>query len=124
MTTRFLRSRATIGVRDVTEAIAFYRRAVGFDVIVTMGEPPSFALIGMGEVGLGLVACEVPPVAGFACCYVDVHGVEALFQRCVEAGVTITSPLTRQPWGNHDFVVADPDGNQIAFGEVPAEMPS
>ncbi|MDQ1411987.1 MAG: hypothetical protein QOE07_575, partial [Acidimicrobiaceae bacterium] len=31
-------------------------------------------------------------------------------------------PLTRQAWGNYDFVIADPDGHQLAFGEVPARL--
>jgi len=120
---RYLRSRTTIGVRDVVASIAFYERAVGFEVVVTMGERPTFALIGTGGVGLGLVESDPAPVAPFACCYIDVEGVEDLHRRCVEAGVTITSPLTTQPWGNRDFVIADPDGHQIAFGEVPADAP-
>jgi predicted enzyme related to lactoylglutathione lyase len=89
--------------------------------MVTMGEPPTFAMISHGEVGLGLVRTERPAVADFACCYVDVDGVEALHQRCVDAGATVTNPLTRQPWGNYDFVIADPDGHQLAFGEVPGQ---
>ena len=119
MSTHFLRARTTIGVRDVGTSIEFYERAVGFEVTATMGDPVSFALIGSGGIGLGLVETASPAVAGFVCCYFDVAGVEELHLRCLDAGATITSPLTRQPWGNHDFVVADPDGHQIAFGEVP-----
>jgi len=51
--TRFLKSRTTLGVRSVPDAIDFYEKAVGFAVITTMGEPPTFALIGNGEAGLG-----------------------------------------------------------------------
>jgi predicted enzyme related to lactoylglutathione lyase len=119
MTTRFLRGRATIGVRDVSAAIRFYEQAIGFEVVVTMGEPANFALIGSRGIGLGLVETPTPSVADFVCCYFDIEGVEALHQRCLDAGATVTSPLTRQPWGNYDFVIADPDGHQIAFGEVP-----
>ena len=119
--TRFLKSRTTLGVRSVPDAIDFYEKAVGFAVITTMGEPPTFALIGNGEAGLGLGQVEQPAVADFACCYFNIEGVEELHRRCVEAGATITSPLTHQPWGNYDFVVADPDGHQIAFGEVPTQ---
>lgn len=118
MTTTFLRSRTTIGVRSVPEAVVFYERVAGFEALVTMGEPPTFALVAVGDVELGLVESAAPPVADFACCYVDVQGVDDLYRRCIAAGASVTSPLTRQPWGNHDFVIADPDGNQIAFGEV------
>jgi predicted enzyme related to lactoylglutathione lyase len=119
MTTRFVSSRTTLGVRDVPASIDFYARALGFEVGVTMGEPPTFALLAHGDVGLGLVQVEDPAVAGFACCYVNVEGVEELHDRCVSAGATVTGPLTRQPWGNYDFVIADPDGHQLAFGEIP-----
>ena len=50
----------------------------------------------------------------------DVNGVEELHQRCLDAGAKITAPLTRQTWGNYDLVLADRDGHQLAFGEVPA----
>ena len=123
MTIHFQRARTTLGVRDVAASIDFYRRTIGFEVLVTMGEPPDFALLGADGAGLGLVATAQPAVADFACCYVDVEGVEELHRRCVDAGATVTSPLTRQPWGNHDFVIADPDGHQLAFGEVPVPRP-
>ena len=122
MSIRFHRSRATLGVHDVAASIEFYKRALGFEVLVAMGEPPDFALIGepaAAGVGLGLNRTDEPAVADFACCYFDVDGVEELSQRCVDAGATVTAPLTRQPWGNYDFVIADPDGHQLAFGAVP-----
>jgi predicted enzyme related to lactoylglutathione lyase len=119
MSETFLKSRTTLGVVDVTASADFYATTLGFEVFVTMGDPPEFAMVGRGEVGLGLVRSERPAVAEFACCYFDVDGVEALHQRCVEASATVVSPLTRQPWGNYDFVIADPDGHLIALGEVP-----
>jgi uncharacterized glyoxalase superfamily protein PhnB len=117
--TELLRSRTTLGVRNVLVAIEFYERALGFETVVTMGEPPNFALLVNGAVGLGLAEVGAPAVADIACCYIDVDGVEALHDRCVEGGARIANPLTRHPWGNYDFVVADPDGHQLAFGEVP-----
>jgi len=87
-----------------------------------MGSPPEFALIGSGEAGLGLSQTEQPAVPAFAGCYFDVADVAGLHARCVEAGATITQPLTHQPWGNRDFVLADPDGHQLAFGEVPMPL--
>lgn len=118
--TRFVKTRTTLGVRDVPTSIDFYEKALGFAVLVSMGEPPNFALVGADDADLGLTEVETPAVADFACCYIDIEGVEELHQRCVEAGAPITNPLTRHPWGNYDFVVADPDGHQIAFGEVRA----
>lgn len=118
--TRFLKSRPTLGVRSVPASIDFYENTIGFTVATTMGEPPTFAMLGTGDAGLGLTQVEQPAVVDFAGCYFNVEGVEELHQRCVDAGVRITGPITRQPWRNYDFVVADPDGHHIAFGEVPA----
>ena len=116
---RFVKSRTTLGVRNVPDSLEFYRKAIGFEVIHSMGEPPTFAMIGADEAGLGLGHVDHPAVAGFAVCYFNIEGVEELHDQCVAAGATITGPLTHQPWGNYDFVIADPDGHQLAFGEVP-----
>ncbi|MCH7521427.1 MAG: hypothetical protein IIB42_07010 [Candidatus Marinimicrobia bacterium] len=35
----------------------------------------------------------------------------------VSHGANITYPLTLEPWGLLNFVIADPDGHQIAIGE-------
>ena len=119
MGTRFLKSRTNIGVRDVPASIDFYARALGFEVVVSMGEPPTFAMVGADDAGLGLGQTDQLAVAGFVCSYFNVEDVDALHRRCVEAGAKIVAPLTRQPWGNDDFVIADPDGHQLAFGEAP-----
>src|SRR5262249_33826481 len=65
--TRFVRARTTLGVHDVPASIDFYARALGFEVEVTMGEPPNFALLTHGDVGLGIVEADAPAVADFAC---------------------------------------------------------
>ena len=44
-------------------------------------------------------------------------GVDELHDDLVSDGADITNPLTTQPWGNRDFVIADPNGHQIAIGE-------
>jgi catechol 2,3-dioxygenase-like lactoylglutathione lyase family enzyme len=112
-------TRPTLGTRDVGAALRFYVEVLGFDVATTMGDPPNFALLtSPAGGGLGLVQVADPLVTEeYACCYIDVTGVEELHRRCVAAGHPITNPLTRHPWGNHDFVVRDPDGHLIAVGE-------
>jgi predicted enzyme related to lactoylglutathione lyase len=122
MTIRFLRSRTTLPVRDVVASADFYRTLVGFKLVSTMGEPPDFALLAdpASGVGLGLVKSDEPAVAPFACCYIDVEGVEELHQRCLDASANVSPELTRHPWGNVDFVITDPDGHQIAIGQPPS----
>ncbi len=116
---KLLTSRSTLGVRDVAASIAFYRDAFGFSLQTSIGEPPEFAVLIRDRVSLGLVSSANPAVANFACCYINVEGVESLHQACVRANAKIANPLTRQPWGNYDFVVEDLDGHRLAFGEAP-----
>jgi catechol 2,3-dioxygenase-like lactoylglutathione lyase family enzyme len=122
---RFIRLQVALGVADVERAIGFYTRALGFEVQAKMGatgpaEAPTFALLGRDGVTMSLVAAEIPPVADFACCYIYVDDVVAVHEVCVRAQVPIVCALTRQPWGNRDFVIRDPDGHQIAIGQASA----
>ncbi len=117
--TRLLASRTTLGVRDVAASIAFYSEALQLVVQTSMGEGPAFAVLVRDEVSLGLVRVETPAVAGFACCYLKVQGVESLHAACVRANVKIAHPLTHQSGGCSDFVIQDPDGHLIALGEGP-----
>lgn len=119
MKPRFIKSRSSLGVRAVPASITFYTETLGFTVQTTMGDPPVFAVLVSDGISLALVETAKPAVASFACTYWNIEGVEEMHNRCVAAGAIISSQLTRQPWGNYDFVVCDPDGHQIALGEVP-----
>ena len=123
MTADVIAIRATLEVHDVLASIAFYRAALGLEPVVTMGEPPTFALLGGGPGSLGLSQDDDPAVASIAACYVDVDDVEAAFARCDGAGLTVTVPLTTHPWQMRDFVLRDPDGHQIAVGQRLADPP-
>ena len=114
----FQRLQASLGVRDVPASIAFYADTLGFSVRAEMGDPVDFALLAKDAVTLALVKAEKPAVADFACCYVYVNDVEGVHADCERAGASVVAPLTRHPWGNHDFVIRDPDGHRIAIGQV------
>lgn len=109
--------RANLEVDNVPASIDFYRRVFGMEPVVTMGEPPTFAILAGGATSLGICAAAAPAVAGIAAVYVDVADVEAAHARCQVEGVELTAPLTTHPWGMRDFVVRDPDGHQLAVGQ-------
>jgi catechol 2,3-dioxygenase-like lactoylglutathione lyase family enzyme len=111
--TEFLNARPNFHVKDVARTVAFYRDKLGYTVVATMGEPANFALLenGGAQVAIGASA-EVQPSG----CYIYVNGVRELHDRLTAAGLNPT-PLTQQPWGLLDFVVYDPDGHMLAFGE-------
>ncbi len=110
-----LGARPNFHVRDIEATAAFYRDLLGFDIVATMGEPKLFfGLVVREGAEIALVQNDDPQPVG---CYVYVTGVDALHDRLAASGATITNPLATQPWGNRDFVIADPDGHQIAIGE-------
>ena len=53
--------------------------------------------------------------------YVRMEGVRALYDRVVaEGAVTIVEPLTRQRYGNREFVVEDLNGYVLVLSEGPS----
>lgn len=51
--------------------------------------------------------------------YVRVEGVRELFEGVSKAGeVTVIEPLRRQPYGQTEFVIKDPNGYTLVFAEA------
>jgi predicted enzyme related to lactoylglutathione lyase len=113
-----LDARPTLEVADLGAALAFWTDVVGFAVDVTMGEPPTFAMISAGAAGLGLVEAATPAIPDGAACYITVQGLDGLVTRLEAAGLDLAVPVTTRPWGLRDLVVSCPGGGPlIAFGE-------
>ena len=107
-------------VDDLARSIAFYRK-LGF----AFGEPwGGFYAIGrLG--GLQLHLKEAPKNGAerkfrreneHLDASAGVEGIDELYRRYVEAGVTMLTPLAATAWGTKDFCVEDPDGYIICFG--------
>jgi len=117
MTTRFLNARPHLEVADVARSIEFYGQAFGFAVRHSMGDPPVHAILDKDGVTVTLARMDPPTVLSIAACFIDLEGVDELFAHCTAHGLDVRSEPTDRPWGLRDLVVADPDGNLIAFGE-------
>ncbi len=114
----WLGARPTLEVADVASVLTTLVDRLGWSIYTSMGDPPTFALVGIGRATLALAHVETPAVpADTACCYVDVQGVDALHDHCVAQDLTITHPLTTHPYGQRDFVVRLPSGHLVALGE-------
>jgi len=105
--------RPNLLVKDLEASIAFYRDVIGFEVR-NATEDGSFALLGKGLAEVALVQNDAPPAEQ---AYLYVRGIEALNERCREAGCEVARELVEHPWGLRDFVVRDPDGHLIGIGE-------
>ena len=111
-------ARASIEVADLDDALAFWTDIAGFDVEVTMGEPPMFAMIRSGAAHLALARVDTPAAMQIAPVFVTLSGLDALVARIAAAGLVLESDPTTRPWGIRDITVRCPGGGPLlAFGE-------
>lgn len=115
----FIRSMAVLGVADMGRSLAYYKDALGFSA-ATWGEPPTFAIMQRGTVSiaLALVADGRPAVSRNWAAYIHVQDVDRLYAELVALGVAIPHAPETRFYNCREFVVDDPDGHVIAFGQV------
>lgn len=110
-------------VADINAACVFFEHKLGFDVAFTHGDPPFYGQVRRNHVRLNLRYVCDPVFNGsvredeqLLAAAITVDDVKALYTEYIAADVEFQQPLKRQPWGAHQFVVRDPDGNLILFG--------
>jgi uncharacterized glyoxalase superfamily protein PhnB len=120
--TRLGHATPVLFVADVRASAAFYRDSLGFSIDFIHGEPPFYGSVSRDDVRLHLKFVHEPVIVpgphdreSFIMVFIDVAEVDALFDECVAAGVSIAQALQDEEWGGRDFVVRDPDGNMICF---------
>ena len=104
----------TLQVTDVERSLEFYRTIPG--AVVAAHRPGEFALVAIGKGRLGLLSKQL---GGPTHIEIETADLDALYQRLCDAGITPQSPPSKKPWDSvRDFVVVDPDGYVIEFGEA------
>ena len=103
----------TLQVTDVERSLEFYRPIPGAVVVAhRLGE---FALLAIGKGRLGLLSKHL---GGPTHIEVETADLDALYQQLRDAGITPQSPPSTKPWDTvRDFMVVDPDGHVLEFGE-------
>lgn len=111
-------------VSDVRSTCDFYTRVLGFNVSFVHGEPPFYGQVERDGIRLNLryvcdavFGAEMRERERLLSAYIDVSGVKELYDELKAAGAEFQQTLKRQPWGVQDFVIRDPDGNLLLFGE-------
>ena len=109
-------------VRDFAHSLAYYTGPLGFLTQFTYGEPAFYAHVYRNRVKLALRHVDGPVLdrdAGedLLSAYVEVTGLDALFAEMARAGAEVHCPPRDEPYGVRDFIVRDPDGNLLCFGE-------
>ncbi|HLR97457.1 MAG TPA: VOC family protein [Jiangellaceae bacterium] len=116
-----------LGYQDAPAALDFLTAAFGFEETARYTEEGTDKIVhaelrwpGGGGVMLGSAGAGelgVPP--GVGCVYIVLEtadDVDALFTRAARAGATTVRSPRDEDYGNHDFVVQDPEGVYWSFG--------
>jgi catechol 2,3-dioxygenase-like lactoylglutathione lyase family enzyme len=103
------------GVRDMGGAIDFYTTKLGFQVAFKNGAV--FAIVSRDGIALSLGLDRSGSGAGKGSCYLKVEGVDAFHEEFIGKGVEMTHPLKTEAYHIREFMITDPDGNTLNFGE-------
>jgi len=114
-----------IPVSSLDRARDFYTATLGFEVDWewqdTPGEP---AFLQLSRAGLSLylsARADRGPAGGLT--YLYVSDVDRWCAELQERGLASDGPPLDRPWGNREWVVADPDGNRLCFTSVSRQAP-
>jgi len=112
-----MKLRLELFVTDIDISLDFYRRVLNFTVAAQ--EPTGYTRMTNGSVNLALsnvpknhpvfVANEERPGRSVEIS-LEVEDVEGLYQHILAQNWPLATELHRQPWGQVDFCVSDPDG--------------
>ena len=125
---RLLGASPVFQVADVAATMRWYEQNLGFEAFPFPSNPPhAFGILVRDGIEIMLqrvegrekldVYRERP--GGVWHAYLRVEGVEMLYQEVrARPEVVLVEPLKRQPYGDTEFVVADPDGHIVVFSEL------
>ncbi|MFM9940561.1 MAG: bleomycin resistance protein [Hyphomicrobiaceae bacterium] len=114
-------------VTDIARSVDFYVQTLGFREVYRYGKPPFYALVERDGAGLNLRHVDAPLLdqsfvesESLIVASIPTYGIDQLYAEIQAHGAPLAQPMTKQPWGAKDFIVRDPDGNLICFGEATA----
>ncbi len=105
----------TLYVPNITAAVDFYEKKLGFLVAFTLGDPPDMAGVNMGDVQMFLEK-GIPAPQGCSVYFV-VGNADELFEFHRDAGVEIVRPPEDQTYELRDYLVRDLNGYHLFFGQ-------
>ena len=94
---------------DLDQTAAFYA-AAGFQ---ESGRHDGYLLLSSGDAELHV---ETQPGRVPGACFIHVGDAMKLWKMLRERGVASVGPIAVQDYGLREFVLTDPDGNQVRFG--------
>lgn len=105
----------TIKTPDVTATAEYYRDKLGFKVDFLWGDPPVHAGVSLGAMAIHF--SQDPPTPEGFWIYLVINDVDALYRWYQSNDVHLRSEPKSQPWGMREFIVEDPNGYLLRFGQ-------
>jgi uncharacterized glyoxalase superfamily protein PhnB len=112
-------------VTDIKRSCKFFCERLGFSLVFSYGMPPFYAQVARDAVRVNLRCVQRPVIEStvrdqeellsVSMTVATADEIKLLFLEFQSAGVAFHQTLKRQPWGGHNFVVKDPDGNLLLF---------
>jgi len=121
--TQFLAAEPQLFVAEIERALRFYTERLGFEIGFSYGDPPFYAQVvrGAARINFRCVDGAVfdPSLrereGDVLAATVALDAAGPLFEEYRATGVVFHQVLRTEAWGAETFIVADPDGNLIAF---------
>jgi uncharacterized glyoxalase superfamily protein PhnB len=122
----------SIRVRDMAEALAFYRGTLEFELDSGGDAATNSSLTREGAHVMIETAADhygdaynaaIRERLGTPSCvalYMEASDLAAFYARLEAAGARIADPLATRPWGQDEFTVEDHEGNWLTFWKKPA----
>ncbi len=107
---------AGLAVSDLSAAIEFYVKKLGFQLGFKWGEPPTFAGVNLGKVQIFLQEGTPTPNAETGAAYFSVGDADALYEFHRANGVEVVEEIGDRVYGIRDYVVKDLYGYCLVFG--------
>jgi uncharacterized glyoxalase superfamily protein PhnB len=112
---RLARIAPELPAANLTGAIAFYEKQLGFQTVSQM-PGRDYAIIERDGIAIHLFK-QGPRPASPVGVHIFTPNLAELYEELTERGVHFSQGIERKPWGNREFRVRDDFGNELKFTE-------
>jgi len=99
---------------DVAAAVAHYRDILGFRINYQQAD---LGVMDRDAITLLLIA-RTPRHTGIGSAYFYIANADALYAELTAKGANVQGEPVSQPWGLREFLVLDPEGNELRFAQT------
>ena len=114
---RFGRIAATLPVKDIERAKAFYVDLLGFRSVFENGSPTGFVILQRDDAELHLTLQKNHKAADFNVAHMMVENIDQFHDLVQQQGLKVVKRLQDKDYGLRAFVFEDPDGNRMDVGQ-------